>query len=484
MTPQNAVANGFTAPYDVIPFAPVVSPLPWVQSLLWILAFGLTGLLLSIIATRITGRKINPITIYFTPWMLVIALVESGIPHFLRIGERTWIYLSIGSACYGLGAIAILAVRSRRDASARSARSYDYDDRRLSRYYAIGVVSLFAYLLLQMTKLLPEIHQIGGLSGIFSGGGSQLAIGRNQIAASAASSSFTGGSFAIGILGYILFIGTLTIFWAGYYVRSGRWGRALLPLLILCVYSLLSLDRSAFIYSVLLFTFSVIFHKKETRGGMSSRAKASLATVAVLFAAVVFIPIALRKPVDPSQPGIASPVSYFADGLGGFNTLILGDVPQPPPDPGYGRWTFHGAASLLQRLGVISGVSTSANMFFVSVTTNRYQPNNVYSWLVYPLYDDGVTGLVLLGLAFGAATGWAFDLVLLRGRLRALPMLSMLMVSSFMSVYALSLVSDVRYTFVALSALLISPCVETGVMREQERGATYGVREASLRVSA
>lgn len=450
------------SPFHGIPQAPIVGGPgafeTWTNLLMWVVV----GAIAYMAVRALTGRWLHPVTLYIGVWTLVLVLIITGVSHVLKPIREAWMLLALGSGAFVAGGLLMIRARPREV-------KQTYDDTRLMWWYVIAVVALGIYMVIQSFTLIPLIRAQGGLGAIFGGGGGQAFKRAAGVAAATDKlNSFGGGGLAIGLISYVLFLGTISVFWAGYLARRGRWGLAALPLIILAAYSLLALQRFTFVYGLLLFTFSFIYHR--TVVPKAARPSLPLILLAIAAVAVIFIPIALRKPLAASQPGIGSPLDYFTGGFAGLNTLLTFEAPGPAPQPGHGVWTFYGLASIINRFGLGITMPAAHDFYYVSISTDRFQPSNVYSWLVYPLYDFGRGGIVALGFVGGVIATVAHNAATMSRRLSSIPIASMAMTTVVMSFFALSLVQDFRYILLAVAApflarLVLAPQPEPVVER-------------------
>ncbi len=433
-----------------------------VPTLFWTAAFVLGLTAAGAVSIRLGWGRINPVTVYGAIWGSVVALLSLQLVGFDAMSGATWVVVSGSAAAFvvGCGAGAAFATASSRQPSAvGSPTRRTYDERRLALAYKLGLAAFGVYLLIQVVQSLPLLDSAGGIKGLLTGGG--LAFRRAQLEAASlhSATSFDSGSALLGIIGYFLFTGALTIFWAGHYARQNRWGLALIPLLMLAMYSLFALERSDFIYGVVLFAFSYMYHGRFVEKGATQMPSGRLAFLAILTAAVVLIPIALRQPERASETPLAGPVQYYLGGLAGLDTRLTQDLPAPEPRPATGVWTFYGVASLLERSGLDLGAPPTSALPYVSIGADEQVHDNVYTYLIYPLLDFGYLGMVLYAFVFGGLCALAHTAVRFGRRLDLVPVASLLMASVTMSFFGISLLRDARWLFVVAVAFLIRDAV-------------------------
>jgi oligosaccharide repeat unit polymerase len=435
--------------------------------------FVLVSLTAGVLALRFQRRVLSPVVIYAAVWSLVVLVATAPGRGYLPLDPATWRLVVLASVAFLVGCA--LASRDRRPAGPAPTGPPDgpYDDARLDRAYRWALAALALSVCLDVARVLPLLSAAGGLSGILGGQGLGFREAQVSAAAEAATTSFAGGSLLLAIAGYVLFMGNLCLLWGGFYAACGHWGRAAAPLLLVALYSLLTLQRFAFVYSLLIFLFSYAYHRRLTprhRHG-SRRPLAILGLVCVL---VVFIPLQLRGQAVDAGQRYDSVVDYFAGGLAGLNTTLVESVPAPGAQPGLGGYTLFGLASILERLG--APIAAPPNLLpYLSISQTRAVNNNVDTWLIYPYYDFGLVGVILVPLALGALATWADRRVLLRGSVAALGVACIAMTTIAMSFFGLSLIRDVRWLVLAAGAALVTPWLQRRP-RPAPAGATASPR--------
>jgi oligosaccharide repeat unit polymerase len=376
------------------------------------------------------------------------------LPHgYLPMEADTWVIVAASSAAFALGCLAAYETRLARPGRVAS---LTYDETRLRAWYKLGLVLLAGYTVLQVWLVLPLLRSVGGLGAIVGGEG--LEFREAQVAFSAEQAASPGGSgVLLGLLGYALFVGVITLFWAGWFARRGEWGWALAPLGLNAAYSLLTLQRFTFVYSLALFLFSYLYHRDAVE--TTRRSRAGLWVLAGMAAAVVLIPLALRHPEYSGAERLQSVYDYFLSGVAGLNTVFGEGLAYPEPYPGYGAWTFYGAAEIFVQFGG-SFTLASPNFEFIDIGATDEYYSNVFSWIVYPLYDFGLFGLIAFAALGGFVATRLHDGVTRRGRLDLIPGAAIAMTTVLMSFFSLSLLRDARWLFliavsVALSRLVL-----------------------------
>lgn len=410
--------------------------------------------------------RLNPMSVFAVVWVVVVLLYQLPILDLRPLALRTYLLLATASGAFAAGVYAV-AIRSRWH-SELCGEFRHYNDARFVRAQRFATIALGSYVTLQLLRLLPVLTSNGGLTGILSGDGSGNAWRRATMAFAVeqGQTSFTGVSLVVAALGYLLFLGALSLFWAGYFARQGRWGLALPPLIIMAVYSLALLQRAAFIYAALPFAFSWYYHRDRghpvRRSGRASRLLAP-ALAAVVVPIVIVLPLQLKQPDLSSVEQASNVLTYVDSGVAGLNTLVVDDPQLKAAQPvgytgkvgqGFGVWTFFGAASIAARFG--APLTVPPNYF-------RYEPiqqsgaglSNTYSFMLYFLYDFGWPGLVGLSFLLGMTATGVHRRVRAQADLRLVPLACVLMSSITMSFFGLTMIRDVRYLFLIAFGMIV-----------------------------
>lgn len=354
-----------------------------------------------------------------------------------------------------------------------------FDLRLVMRWHLALSVMLGGYVSLQIYRIWPFLAQAGGLGAIF-GGESGLGYRRAYLSdrIMQAESSFDGGGLFLGSLGYILFLGTASLFTGAVLFRSRKRLAGSTPLLILALYSAVLLERASFLYALVLFlcAWSAIRPSKNLsssglpRSGTRLRSVAFAASGAVLLMFIVLQPVISRKRGAGAGEVQQGPLAYVYSGLAGLNGLARSDSslkaaytgslsPFPPQvvgvdgiGHGNGVWTFQGLAGILSRLGIWHGSSPSSLNFVPTGPDSLHSVSNVYTFLLYFYYDGGWIWLLFGSLAIGACTAVAGWWVFGRQCVWVVPIYSWLSTSLIMSFFGLSLIRDFRYQFMIVFA--------------------------------
>lgn len=446
----------------------------------------LVGSILTLASVGPPTRRVNALALYIGTWTFVVFsfLTSPDLEHGLQ--PTVVALLALSTTAFVGGYLVSQIGESRREAA-----RFEYSQEKLWVAYRWGVAALAAYLVVQTFVLLPYLRQVGGVHGILAGNGQ--AFRRAYLSAALESNTNSVGNGAgvlIACVGYGLFLGSLTLVWAGHYAAKGQIRVALPPLLLMAAYSLISLQRSSFLYSLLIFLASWYFHATRT-GARRRSQRLSITAVTILVAtavAVVFIPLFLRSLSNTAESRQAGVRAYVISGLVGLNALHTVDptlqasatgaaspyrtrpYAGPPPGEGHGAFTFQGLVSIAHRLGLPVAAPPASNYFVRS--EGAYGVSNTFSYIIY-FYDDGrwlgvAIGGFLLGFASGRLQKKAFS-----GSLMAVPAACILLATVAMSWFGISLLQDFRYSFIALAAFFLTPWLTD--MKASTRGHKFVV---------
>jgi len=187
----------------------------------------------------------------------------------------------------------------------------------------------------------------------------------------------------------------------------------------------------------------------------------------VLVSLVLYLPLKLRQPDLTPSAAARSFVVYYVGGIAALNESVHATGGLPTVDPaGHGVWTLWGEASVLSRLGV--SVKLPPNQLpFTTVAVRPVTLSNVYTYLVYLLYDFGWLGIVVGPFVLGGATMMFHWLVIRDGRFVLVPAVAVGMTTILMSFFGLSLIRDFRYLTVVAAALFVTPRVRRHISAAQ-----------------
>lgn len=404
-----------------------------------------------VLGLRLGMGPVNPLVAYFGTWgAMALAYVTPGLD-LRALTWRTWALVFASATSFLVGCLAGWTA-GRGEPGPPSATAYD--PVRLRRAYLAGLALLLVQFGIVVAEALPTLAVLGQAGAVRQGAGLELRHALLDGGVESAQTAFGSSSTLLGLLNYVSFLGTLVVLYAPVLLAEGRRLLGLAPLAVVAVQALLTVQRFPFFFALLLFAAARHFHAR-LRPGRGTPARARLATLAVLAAlmpAVLYLPLRLRQPgLGLAEVG-ESLALYFVSGLAGLNDFAASADALAPPSPTLGGWTFWGLASLLFRAGLI-GDLPSGTLAFVGVQGQGTFVTNTYTYLIYPLLDAGVVGLLVAPWLLGFTTSLLQARVLLRREPAAVPALAVLLTSIALSFFALSLIRDVRYLLLMVVAV-------------------------------
>ena len=435
--------------------------------------FVVLGLLASL-ASRFAFRTwLTPVVVYFGVWLPVVILEAIPFMGLRPLLPQTWTAVIVAATAFTAGSFYVwlmVLARQRGVVAPPVPLSDDIYDRRLMRWFIVGLFSLVAWVGLQVVILLPALRAAGGLAAMFSNG---LTVRRSLYGAGvdAATTGFSGGSLLRALLGYGLFLGAITLFWAPLVARRGHRILALAPLLIMAAYSFLTLSRAPLLYGVALYAFAFFYHSRSRRPNVARQrlSKLTILLVVILVALMVYIPLKMRQPDLSPTRTLYSVGLYLVGGIASLNEQIRQSGYAPSDGVArHGTWTFWGEATIASRLGLQVSLPPN-NMPFVNVSrdtsfndakNNSATISNVYTYLIYFLNDFGFLGLLIGPFLLGAAAT-ALNNYVRAGNAAAIPAAAILMASIVMSFFGLTLIRDARYLFVAFAAVFLQRLISS-----------------------
>jgi oligosaccharide repeat unit polymerase len=429
---------------------------------LFFIAFALCGVML----TRALGQgALNPVSVQATVWAVLAVLAVMTVTDFQPMQLATWALMFASTGALALGsthAWLFLGALSRRRPATEPIRSVLYSERTLHRAFYFALAALVAYVAIQFTRpsVLSLLRSVGGIKGILMGGGLEYRYAYVALSLKQSESGLSGIGLVVAVLGYVLFVpAMLLICMTGHFALKGHWWKVALPLVIMAVYSAISLERAVFIHAFLICFLSCYYHSVVDRmGGVRRRPRNLARNVAiagialVVIGTIVYFPLKLRDPQMTPFGALDSVFEYVSGPLGALNLYVIQHPLVTPSRPEFGGYTFWGAASILLRLGV--PVSLPPNWLeFVPYQAHGERLSNVYTWLIYFVLDFGWVGAIVIPYLFGVVATSVHYLVVIRGRRDLIAPACILMVQLIMSFFAFSLLRDLRFW----SVMLFSP---------------------------
>ena len=432
---------------------------------------------------RLGRDRYLPLVVFLAVWCAAISL-------FLLAGQSVFALDPKATLLIATGILAVLGGFAAQQLVTLGLRSgsvrFDLD--RVRQWHFRLCIALVGFVSLQLFKVWPLIGEVGGIRGVVAGGAG-LNFRRAYLSErlDELQGSLTGGNILLALLGYALFLGFASVFTGAYLAANGDAVRGLVPLVVIAVYAVFMLERAAFLYGTALYLAALFYFMRVRRPsphweGRQHRSWISLVTLGVLATIAIVQPILSRRTGAGAGEVQSGPLSYVYSGVSGLNGLVRLDPslngaftgafsPFPPKvlgDPsalgsGYGSWTFQGAAGIAARLGLISDSPPSSLNFVSTGPDLSGSTSNVYTFVIYLIYDYGVMGLVLGGVVLGLIVGICHRMVLVRLSVFFIPFASLGVATLAMSFFGLTLVRDFRYGVMCLFAALLLRALSKGV---------------------
>ncbi|MDQ0212054.1 O-antigen polymerase [Arthrobacter bambusae] len=425
---------------------------------------------------------LNPITALVAPWLTVMLL--ASIPGAMNPEPSLglWTMVLTGFVATAVGALGGWLI-AQRQVPTIPHQKRPLDIRRIIVSHWILTIALAVYGVIQAADAWPLLQRLGGVQAIFSASaalGNEYKYEYSQSRLETTSAALDGGGFASGAFGYILFLGHIALFTGAILWRSNRRILASLPLIISAAYSLFSLQRTSFFMCFLIFGATVIYAKRlETspeQGSLTNdprrlkRARAYILGFLVLIPVLLY-PVQQRNNSTHNSTGLESLAQYLISSVAGLNARIDSnfDIATPPaevtgalaPSPGLGAYTFTGLFTLLKRIGLPVPVAPHAlDYYSVEIFGTPFSTNTGTSLVDFYL-DFGWAGLIFIPLVIGLVASICLRRFI-SGRVSALPLLVILMVSIFWSFFVNALLGDFRYLYMAIVASPILPWIFYG----------------------
>lgn len=434
-----------------------------------VLAFIAISTSLIVIANFLRMPWLNPITALVFPWGTVMVL--ASLPGALNPGlsSALWTMVMVGFVAIAAGSLTGWIIVGKTPASRKSQE--EVQTTRVGFFHKILTVVLAGYAVVQGVDAWPVLQRLGGIQAIFSSSsalGNEYKYQYSQDRLATTSSALDSASFVTGTLGYILFLGHLSLFTGAILWRSGRRLLASIPLILAAGYSLFSLQRTSFFMCFLIFVVTYIYSRRLDIGVVQKRASSRTTgkLAALVFAGVVLIPVLLypiqqRNNTSHNSTGLESLAQYLLSSVAGLNARINSDlaIAAPPaqlsgevaPTEGLGAYTFTGLFALMKRLGLPVPVAPhSLDYYSVEIFGAPFTTNTGTSFLDFYL-DYGWTGVVMMSFILGLIAALSLRLFL-GGTISALPISVMLIVSIFWSFFVNALMGDFRYSYMTFLA--------------------------------
>lgn len=443
---------------------------------------------------------LNPITALVGPWLTVMLL--ASLPGALTpaLTPGLWTLMLTGFMGTAVGALFGWFVGDTREIGSLVRPKVEIV--RVARFHKILSAGLAVYGIVQAIDAWPILQRLGGVQAIFSPSaalGNEYKYQYSQDRLETTSAALDGSTFLTGSLGYILFLGHISLFTGAVLWRSGRRVLASVPLVVAAGYSLFSLQRTSFFMCFLIFATTVVYTKtlQVERGVVSPKKKTNrgsgrLAAVivgCVLLVPVLLYPIQQRNNATQNSTGLQSLAQYLLSSIAGLNQRIDPNfrIAAPPaeisgavaPQEGWGAYSFTGLYTLLKRAGVPVPVAPHAfDYYSAEIFGLPFSTNTGTSFLNFYL-DFGWVGVAIMPFTMGLLASVALR-HFLRGKIAALPYLVVLIVSIIWSFFVNALFGDFRYLYLTIIASIVLPSILYGyrpVWKLRRRRSTTGIEE-------
>ncbi|WP_426184745.1 O-antigen polymerase [Microbacterium sp. TWP3-1-2b2] len=433
---------------------------------------------------------INAVSVATVPWLgsVLVAVWFGGVTD--GILDLTWIMLLASWLATIVGALIGWAWRGGPQVEENVRPNIDIANLRSKHMILIGVLA--AYVATQFLTMWPTIQSVGGLGAIFDGAGDVYRRAVIDDALSKAQSGLGEGGLLAAGLNYVLFIVGMSSLFTGSVLWVARYRlAAIVPVALSSAISILTLQRTSVVLSVLLFTFGV-FAVKWSGVDLERRAKGARRRSALpgIFAGLVALGAAAWFMVFLSgtrggkaeERGIVTTFAeYLLGGLAGLNARNAQGADWAPlpaegggldPTLGMGGYTFGGLWSVLARLG-FPVEQTRYNLNFTPVNLfGEATITNVAGALGEYYLDFRWAGIIVISAALAFLTA-TFQRRLLRdGSMVVIPALAFLLTVGAWSFFG-SWFSDLRLILLAVLGGLILKWAISGTKKgHHERAAS------------
>ncbi|MGO4186357.1 O-antigen polymerase [Pseudarthrobacter sp. TAF60_1] len=426
---------------------------------------------------------LNPVTALVVPWTTVMLI--ASIPGALNpsLTDELWAMVFVGFLASAAGSLIGWVVSSSRVTAMRPKPAVR--TRRVLKMHLGLSAALGGYGVMQAIDAWPVLQRLGGVQAIFS---SSAALGNEykyqyaQDRLATTNAALDGSSFITGSLGYLLFLGHVSLFTGAILWKSGMRGIASIPLILAAAYSLFSLQRTSFFMCLLIFATTALYAKSITQrpigtvsrlssGGRNRGRLAALLIAGGVMIPVLLYPIQQRNNATHNSTGFESLAQYLISSLAGLNQRINTDfrIATPPaeisgavaPSEGLGAYTFTGLYGLLKRSGLDVPVAPHSLDYYSSeIFGVPFATNTGTSYLDFYL-DFGWPGVIFMPFLLGFIASVALR-KFLSGSVAALPVLVILIVSIIWSFFVNALLGDFRYLYLTIIASVALPWILYG----------------------
>lgn len=420
-------------------------------STLYILIIFANLVLASIFIVVKRGRIFNPVLIMNVIWFFSLIFTPVSERGYYPLNDTFLFFVTIAVMSINLSYVAgeLLFPAA---ATLRSLTSVDILTQS-NTWFKRTLFLYISYAGLQIYSAFKIYQQYGGITSILGENGFFVRLALVEAGASG------GGNIALSILGYILYFGQISIVCGGVLFYFKRKVIYLIPLLISMIISLAYLERNTFVNSLIMFLvpWTVLFAEKSSGINVIKSIRSTimfLILTPVLLLAII-IPIRIRYPDYGIYDILDSVLSYTIGPFSGFNSYVsnpsLYNNIVEPEKWGLGQNTFWSLISIVNKLGI----RIDQQPFHQAYTTISYfgEVTNVYTFMLFPLKDFGVTGLIILSILLGMLCA-VFKNRALSGKHEYLVAYAIISTNIIMSFYSLQM-RDVRQLVLLVVSLFI-----------------------------
>ncbi|WP_133161197.1 O-antigen polymerase [Microterricola pindariensis] len=412
---------------------------------------------------------VNPIAVLCLSWIPVLLI--SGLPGLIFPVLDTNTYLTIviglGAACSG-SFVGWALVRSSTVPKIES--TVHVSTRALVRWHMAGVALLAIYVLYQGLLMLPVVERIGGFGALLSDGGRGFRAAQAAIRADTLGDGFANGGLLVAVLGYVAYLGYVSLFTGALLWWRGRRVLATIPLVLLGAVTLITFQRTSFVIGVLIAVTALALSRGRSAAGkpgsgLASRSGrkplafriAAASTAVAAAAAIVLVPLQLRNAGTTNSTGLRSLFEYLVSGVAGLQArFTYGANPElaqslDSSNFDLGTNSFSGLFGILSRLGFPVDAGAHSLEYYTVSIAGRPFATNVATGLNDYLMDFGILGLVAIPFLLGGVAAASVRLIGY-GRTWLIPIASLALVALFWSFLVNTILKDVRYAMLAVVA--------------------------------
>lgn len=437
------------------------------------LGFSVCALVAVLLSWHARLPRLNGISAFVVMWVPVLGLLTLT----QRLSDLTWTMIWVSFIAVSAGTLLGWFTGPARPSPTVASRfNFNLSLGQFRRFHWIFVAALVAYGILQVYNMLPLVQQLGGWGVVLSSAGGDFKNAQMSSRAEITAGQFDTQSALLGAVGYVLFLGNLSLFTGAILWRAGGSKFvATIPLLIAAGYSLLSLQRTSFVMSLLIFAFSILL-LRGTRTTLvlhapdlpraNKRARNPLAILVLSFvgATAVLVPLQLRNAGTRNATGFDSLVQYLVAGVAGLDARNRVDALTSPvigdggttigASPGFGSYTFTGLFAILSRLGFEVPRAPHALDYYIVQFNGDSYATNIATSIGDFFMDFGWPGIVFGFFTLGVVSA-VLSRAFVSGSISFLPFTSLVLVTIAWSFFVNALPGDIRYFILGIAGTFL-----------------------------